>query len=113
MLLGDELFEYAGGKVSLESSLAVKQDQLILIPTILPQIASLTTSTAVWTTLEKIYASGSEGRILWLKRQLKSIKKESITIDEYLGQIMVLRDALAASRSTISDRETALITLDR
>lgn len=73
---------------------------------ILLQISSLTTLALVWSVLEKIYLSGSDRRVLWLKCQLQSIKKESLSIDEYLGQITILKDAL------ITYREIALITLD-
>lgn len=62
--------------------------------------------------LETIYSSTSNRRVLWLKQQLQTIKKGLLMIDEYLGQISVLQDALSVSGMSMSNRKIVLITLD-
>lgn len=65
VLRGNDLLRYVEGEVSLKDSLMYERhDQLILgwllsamLPTILPQVANLTTSVEVWSTLSTTYAS--------------------------------------------------------
>ena len=82
-------------------SLWVRQDQLILnaiigsiSPTIIPFIATATTSRDAWTTLFNTYAKPSRGRIMSLKGILDNLNKGEKTITEYMQIIKTCNDEL-------------------
>lgn len=79
---------YIEGKVKIVEGFAEEQhDQLILSwlltsisPSILPQVASLTTSTEVWESLHDMHTSVSKTHLLHLRFQLQQIKKGDLTM---------------------------------
>lgn len=75
----------------------------LILVTVLPQISTLTMVSGVWFALEHVYSSMSKSRILWLRRQLQFVKRESSTIVQYLGNIGELVDVLALTGSPIPD----------
>lgn len=77
---------------------------------ILPQIASLNLATSIWSMLEKIYSSNSHSRVLCLRHQLNSTKKGAKSIDEYLGCISKLVEALNLGNQ-VPNKEVVMIVL--
>lgn len=78
---------------------------------IVPQVASYKTSAGVWLYLQRLYAFGTQIRQLHLRLQLQSIRKGGTSIEEYITKIVILRDALAATREKLKESEVILSTL--
>lgn len=119
LLRGYTLFGYVNGNIAIEEgSPAEQQDQLILSwvfssisPSLLPQVAVLSTSAKVWECLCQMHSSDSETRILHLQHQLQNIRKENLPMSEYLKRICVLKDKLAAAGDKLKDSQVILIAL--
>lgn len=70
---------------------------------VLAQVVGLTTSSAVWVTLEKKFASHCRARVMQLKQQLHSVKKGSQSVHDYLQQIKTISNHLFAMGSPIDE----------
>ncbi|KAJ8622015.1 hypothetical protein MRB53_030544 [Persea americana] len=70
------------------------------------------TSRAVWLALERCFASLSRSHIIQLKSQLQTIKKGSLSIDEYVKKIKHIVDSLAAVCSPVDDEDIIIYTLN-
>lgn len=118
MLRGFQLMEYVLGEVELSTPARIQQDQLILSwiltgvsTSILPQIASYRTVSRAWLALQRLYAFGTQTRQIHIRRQLQSVQKGGLSMDEYITKVTVLRDSLAAIGESIKESEMILITL--
>ena len=101
-----------------EYTLWHRQDQLVLSwlllsisEGVLAQVIGCSTSSEVWITLEKLFASQSKTRILQLHIQLQSIKKNSLTMGEYFAKIKRVADNLAAAGQPISNDDKIMYLL--
>lgn len=100
-----KLLDFVEGKVTIiRGSTTKQQDQLILIwifawisSSILPQVASLTTSTEVWDAFQQLFASDSETRILHMRFQLQSICKNNLMMIEYLRKMSIAKESSVAA----------------
>ncbi|XP_073138449.1 uncharacterized protein [Henckelia pumila] len=96
-------------------SLWIWQDQLLLnaiisalSPTLIPFIASSSTSLEAWSMLAKTYASPSWGRIMQLKAQLSHPVKGTKSITEFLQGIKAHVDALALMGVSVDAEDLTL-----
>ncbi|KAL5580052.1 hypothetical protein UlMin_012494 [Ulmus minor] len=87
-----------------------RQDILILswiysslTPEIMAQIVGHTTSKSAWNALEKIFSSSSQARLMQLRLQLQTTKKNSMSMIEFIMKIKSLSDSLAAIGEPVSD----------
>ncbi|KAJ4967842.1 hypothetical protein NE237_014543 [Protea cynaroides] len=71
-------------------------------------VVGLNTSRAVWTKLEKHYASTSQARIMQLEYQLRSLKKGTFTMAEYIQKGKTLGDHLATVLKPVPDSQMVL-----
>ena len=101
-----------------EYTLWHRQDQLLLSwlllsisEGVLAQVIGCSTSSEVWITLEKLFASQSKTRILQLHIQLQSIKKNSLTMGEYFAKIKRVADNLVAVGQPISNDDKMMYLL--
>ena len=60
------------------------------------QIIGHSTSHFAWTSLEKIFASSSQGRVMQLRLELQTMKKGSMSMIDYLMKIKGIANSLAA-----------------
>ena len=60
------------------------------------QIIGLDTASEIWTALEKIFSAASKARIMQLRFQLQTTKKEGLSKMEYLLKIKFVVDNLVA-----------------
>lgn len=72
---------------------------------VLAQVATLTTSAAVWATLENMFSAQSRARITNLRMQMANCRKGSLTAVAYFAKMKALGDELAAAGRPVSDEE--------
>ncbi|CAN6459960.1 unnamed protein product [Victoria cruziana] len=72
---------------------------------VLQMIPDDTTAFDLWILLANSYAQVSEARILQLKWQFQSLRKGTKSINDFLADMRVITDQLAAIGSPISDKE--------
>ncbi|KAL6348009.1 hypothetical protein AAG906_037738 [Vitis piasezkii] len=63
---------------------------------VMAQIIDLDTASKIWTALEKIFSAASKARIMQLRFQLQTTKKEGLSKMEYLLKIKFVVDNLVA-----------------
>ncbi|RZC92509.1 hypothetical protein C5167_041852 [Papaver somniferum] len=90
----------------------LKQDHILLgwifsslTPVVLRQVHRLTTSRAVWTSLESLFASKSDAHIHHLQCELHALKKGSLSMRAYIDRARDLVDSLAAADTTVTNTE--------
>jgi hypothetical protein len=95
-----------------------RQDSLIcswllssIIIKLLPQVIGSKTARGIWTTVERIFNSQSAAKIMHHKRILHSIKKDNLSMGEYLAKIKTTCDLLEAAGHKITESEQVLIIL--
>lgn len=89
-----------------------KQDQILLgwllsslTENVLAQVVGLTSSQAVWSALERQYASKSKARIMQLRRELQTIRKGSKSMSQYFLHAKQLDNSLAAAGHPILESD--------
>lgn len=96
-----------------------RQDNLLcawllssISPNLLSQVIGCRTSNEVWMTMKQNFSSRSSARIMHHKRQLQCIKKENMTIREYLSKIKTLCDLLESAGHKVTESEHILTILN-
>ncbi|KAE8710348.1 L-ascorbate oxidase-like protein [Hibiscus syriacus] len=74
-------------------------------PSILPHMVGTDTAAQVWSTVTKFFASSSTTMIMNLHYRLKAIKKEDLSMRNFITKVKELCDALAACGSPVSEYE--------
>lgn len=72
------------------------------------QVLGLKTSREVWASLENAFAQQSQARVM---HQLQSLKKGSMSVQDYLQTIKSLADSLSAINQPVSDPDLVLYAL--
>lgn len=100
------------GTANPEYMLWVRKDKILLgwllsslSESVLAQVVGLKTSKAVWDALGRIMASKSKSRLMYLRRELQTIRKGSLTMADYFLKVKRLGDALAASGEPIRNSD--------
>lgn len=95
-----------------------KQDQLILAwlrsslsETLLGQVVSCTTSSALWTNLQQSFSATSRARLTELWRALQTTVKGRSTCTEYLNKMRAIADELSFIGSPVSDEDLVIYVL--
>ncbi|XP_070035652.1 uncharacterized protein [Nicotiana tomentosiformis] len=76
--------------------------------TIVPFIANTTTSAIVWQSLHTTYANKSQAQIFGLWEQLSTLRRNSRSIADFIGEIKSLADNLAATGSPLTSEELTI-----
>ena len=89
-----------------------RQDRMILswiysslTPEIMAQIIGHTTSNSAWNALEKVLSSSSRARIMQLRLQLQTTKKNSMSMIEYIMKLKNFSDSLAAIGEPVTEQD--------
>ena len=82
-----------------------------LTPQVFSLVVGITTSREVWNTLEQRFTSTSRANILILKLELRSLKKGSDSINNFLQKIKIARDKLLAVGVVVDNEELICIVL--
>ena len=85
------------------SNLWLQQDQMILSTLLLSlsekvmaHVVGLATSHEVWTTLNRLFSSQSQARILRIRYQLSTLQRGNLSISDYYQRAKTLAETLAA-----------------
>ena len=96
-----------------------QQDQMILSwinnslsAPVLSTVACFTSSQATWSSLEKRYASQSKNRILQLRNDLLTTKREGLSISDFVDKINHIAYSLTLAGKPIDDDELVTIIMD-
>ncbi|OMO73140.1 Integrase, catalytic core [Corchorus capsularis] len=96
-------------------NLWLRQDKLILhalitstSESILPYIASATTSSEAWNTLAKVFANKNHSRIMSLKEQLSLTRRDQMAVGDYIQHMKQLADAIRMAGSPVEDDDLVL-----
>lgn len=100
-LRGYELLQFVEKPVTLSDPTLIQQDQLLLAwlfstitPSILPQVAASQTSFDAWATLEGIFNTKSKTRVIQLQNELRTLRKDMLSVDEYFVKLNELSEEL-------------------
>ncbi|KAK6148911.1 hypothetical protein DH2020_016436 [Rehmannia glutinosa] len=92
-----------------------RQDQILaswilssLSESILILTVGLSTSREIWSTLENNFAAQSQAKIMQYKIMLQSLKKNGLSMREYLSKMKACCDVLASAGHIISERDQVL-----
>lgn len=75
---------------------------------LLTQIVGSKTSLEVWNAIHLNFNSQASARIMSYKRQLQNVKKDNMSVREYLNKIKTLCDTLESSGHRVSETEQVL-----
>ncbi|KAJ0983603.1 hypothetical protein J5N97_011858 [Dioscorea zingiberensis] len=76
-----------------------------LFEEILTHMLFLTTSSDVWSALEKMFSSRSRARIMQIRLQLSNLQKRYMTATDYFHQVKILVATLSAIGKPLQDEE--------
>ena len=79
---------------------------------VLAQVIHLESSAEVWILLKNLYARQTLAKSFQLKQQLRSIKKDGMSVNNYILKIKTIGHALAATGEPLSDNELLLAILN-
>lgn len=106
-------------QITATNASLIQQDQLLLAwpfsmisASILPQITSCHTSFDVWMTLEGIFNTRSKSRIIHLQNQLRNLRKDNLSVDDFFAKLTTLPEELREAGIIIDDDELSLIALN-
>ena len=68
-------------------------------------VISCTSSFDVWKTLEKKFGVQSEARVLQLRYELNTLKKESLNVEDYCIKMKSIANKLASAGSPITEKD--------
>ncbi|MDV3143411.1 MAG: hypothetical protein Q8761_03240 [Sweet potato little leaf phytoplasma] len=69
------------------------------------EIIGCTTAFEIWDHLRNVYESSSTARIMGLRSQLQKIRKDGLTVSQYLAQIKDIADKFSAIGEPLSYRD--------
>lgn len=72
---------------------------------VLAQVLFLTTSREVWMALEQMFSSVSRARVIQIRMQLTSLKKNDMSMTNYFHKVKNLADTLSAIGQHLPDEE--------
>ena len=75
-------------------------------------VITLDSSYAVWKTLEKKFGVQSKAKVLQIKYEINTLKKESMNVEDYCMKMKALADKLACAGSPLNDRELLMYILN-
>ena len=71
---------------------------------ILSHVVNCESSFGVWKTLEKKFGVQSEARVLQLRYELNTLKKEYLSIEDYCVKMKAINDKLTSAGSSITEK---------
>ena len=79
---------------------------------VLAQVIHYESSFEVWLCLENLYSRQTTVKSFQLKQQFRSIKKDSMSINEYILKIKTIGHSLAAIGEPLNDKDVLLAILN-
>ena len=69
-------------------------------------------SAEVWSAFESLYSRQNIAKSFQLKQQLRSVKKDSMSINDYILKIKTICHSLAAIGESLNDKDLLLVILN-
>jgi len=79
---------------------------------VLAQVIQSESSAEVWSSLENLYSRQTIAKSFQLKEQLRLIRKDSLSVSDYILKIKTIRLSLAAIGESLSDKDVLLAILN-
>ncbi|OVA07875.1 hypothetical protein BVC80_1105g19 [Macleaya cordata] len=76
---------------------------------VIPYVVGSTNSKDLWQSLEKRFSVSSSSHAIQLRTRLQELKKGTSSIHQYLNEIKLISDSLAAAGSHVSDQELVIL----
>lgn len=115
---GNGLSPYLDGKIALDSSVTVQQDQLILgwilsslTASVVSEVSHCETAAECWETLQEEFASSSRSQVLNIQQKLQNLKKGGKSFTEYISEINQLLEGLSVAGKKMEDSDLVLLIL--
>lgn len=96
-----------------------RQDKLLvswllasISPSYLPQLIGCTSSREIWITIAQQFSSQSTAKIMYYKKQIQNLKKEGLSMKDYLTKMKSLSDLLEAAGHKVSETDHILAILN-
>lgn len=80
-------------------------------PSVVGQVTACRTSFNFWRTLERIFNTRSKSRVIQLQNQLRNLRKDNLSVDDYFARLTSMADELREAGVIIEDDELSLIAL--
>lgn len=118
-LRGYELLHFVEKLVTEDDPSLIQQDQLLLAwifsaisVSMLHQITASRTSHKAWKMLKGIFNTRLKSRIIHLQNQLRSLRKDSLSVDDFFVKLTAISEELREAGVSIDDGELSLIALN-
>ncbi|KAI0499908.1 hypothetical protein KFK09_018116 [Dendrobium nobile] len=72
---------------------------------ILPYVVNLESTAAIWTVLETRFQSSNRSKVIQLKNSLHNISLKNLTMTQYLSDIKIIVDQIAAAGSSVDTED--------
>ncbi|PKU65522.1 Retrovirus-related Pol polyprotein from transposon TNT 1-94 [Dendrobium catenatum] len=79
---------------------------------ILPYVINLSSTAAIWSTLENRFQATNRSKVIQLKNSLHHISLKNLTMNQYLSEIKVLVDQIASAGSSVDNEDIILYILN-
>ena len=79
---------------------------------VLAQVIHCESSTEIWSSLESLYSSRTIAKSFQLKQQLRLVKKDSLSIIDYILKIKTIGHAFATIGEPLNDKDLLLASLN-
>lgn len=85
-----------------------------ILASVLSQVTGCKTSYDVWMTIDGIFntRSRSRSRVLQLQNQLRNLRKEQLSVDDYFSKLTAMAEELREAGAIVDDAELSLIALN-
>ena len=77
-------------------SISSERPPVFLSEEVLSQVLFLSITADVWVALERMFASSSRARIMHIRLQLSTVKKNDLSVADYFNKVKNLADTLSA-----------------
>ncbi|PKU80975.1 Retrovirus-related Pol polyprotein from transposon TNT 1-94 [Dendrobium catenatum] len=84
-----------------------------LSPAILPYVIHLTSTSEIWSALERRLQSSNRSRVIQLKNELHTVQMKSQTMAQYLQQNKTIVDNIVSAGAILDQEDVLLYTLNR
>ena len=78
----------------------------------LPQLVGCSSSREIWTTIEQLFSSQSTTKVMFYKRQIQNLKKDHLSMRDYLMKMKSYFDMLSATDHKMSETDQILAILN-
>ncbi|KAL5554287.1 hypothetical protein UlMin_041688 [Ulmus minor] len=83
-----------------------------ITPSYLPQLVGCSSSHSIWTTIEQLFSSQCTAKVMFYKRQIQTLKKDSLSMRDFLMKMKGYFDMVSAADHGMTDTDQVLAILN-